>query len=142
MSKIADSRHVSHYTFSKFVAELEVIQTHIEQDAPVLSLVTDSRRVRPGAVFFALDCLCTKFVASDQLARANKGKVMDLHTCIIVLKNKKVITSQSVEHSICVLEHDCDNQISEIQINTTDGTNIHTYFYNDIEESLESLMNL
>ncbi|AUI87590.1 hypothetical protein BS333_14335 [Vibrio azureus] len=67
---------------------------------------------------------------------------MDLHTCIIVLKNKKVITSQSVEHSICVLEHDCDNQISEIQINTTDGTNIHTYFYNDIEESLESLMNL
>lgn len=59
MSKIADSRHVSHYTFSKFVAELEVIQTHIEQDAPVLSLVTDSRRVRPGAVFFALDGLKT-----------------------------------------------------------------------------------
>jgi UDP-N-acetylmuramoyl-L-alanyl-D-glutamate--2,6-diaminopimelate ligase len=59
MPKIADSRHLLHYTFSKLVAELETVQTKIEQDAPVRSLVTDSRRVCPGAVFFALDGLKT-----------------------------------------------------------------------------------
>ncbi|AXY03600.1 MULTISPECIES: hypothetical protein [Vibrio] len=67
---------------------------------------------------------------------------MDLHTCVIVLKNQKVITSKSVEHSIEILERDSDKEVSEIQINTTDGKNIRTYHYNCVEESLESLMNL
>ncbi len=68
---------------------------------------------------------------------------MDLHTCVIVLKNQKVITSKSVEHSIGIIERDSQsNEISEIQINTTDGECIRTYHYNSVEESLESLMNL
>ncbi len=67
---------------------------------------------------------------------------MDLHTCVIVLRNHKVITSKSVEHSIGIIERDSDNEISEIQINTTDGVNIRTYHYNCVEDSLESLMNL
>ncbi len=46
---------------------------------------------------------------------------MDLHTCVIVLRNHKVITSKSVEHSIGIIERDSDNEISEIQINATDG---------------------
>ncbi|QLK47633.1 hypothetical protein DR996_21575 [Vibrio owensii] len=67
---------------------------------------------------------------------------MDLHTCVIVLRNHKVITSKSVEHSIGIIERDSDNEISEIQINATDGVNIRTYHYRSVEESLESLMNL
>ncbi len=67
---------------------------------------------------------------------------MDLHTCTIVLKNQKVITSKSVEHSIGIIEKNSDSEISEIRIDTTDGTNIKTYNYNNVEESLESLMNL
>lgn len=67
---------------------------------------------------------------------------MDLHTCVIVLRNQKVITSKSVDHSIGIIERDSGNEISEIQINATDGVNIRTYHYNNVEESLESLMNL
>ncbi|MGR5236367.1 hypothetical protein [Vibrio alfacsensis] len=67
---------------------------------------------------------------------------MDLHTCVIVLKNQKVITSKSVEHSIGILERDSDKEISEIQINATDGEKVRTYHYNSVEASLESLMNL
>ncbi|AMF99816.1 MULTISPECIES: hypothetical protein [Vibrio] len=67
---------------------------------------------------------------------------MDLHTCVIVLRNHKVITSKSVEHSIGIIERDSDNEISEIQINATDGVNIRTYHYHSVEDSLESLMNL
>ena len=67
---------------------------------------------------------------------------MDLHTCVIVLRNHKVITSKSVEHSIGIIERDSDNEISEIQINATDGVNICTYHYSSVEDSLESLMNL
>ncbi|WP_423840817.1 hypothetical protein ONE56_19725 [Vibrio mytili] len=67
---------------------------------------------------------------------------MNLHTCVIVLRNQRVITSKSVDHSIGIIERDLSNEISEIQINTTDGKNIQTYHYNTIEESLESLMNL
>lgn len=67
---------------------------------------------------------------------------MDLHTCVIVLKNQKVITSKSVEHSIGIIERNSDNEISEIQINATDGVNIKTFNYHNVEESLESLMNL
>ncbi len=67
---------------------------------------------------------------------------MDLHTCVIVLRNHKVITSKSVEHSIGIIERESDNEISEIQINATDGVNICTYHYNSVEDSLESLMNL
>lgn len=67
---------------------------------------------------------------------------MDLHTCVIVLRNHKVITSKSVEHSIGIIERDSDNEISEIQINATDGVSIRTYHYRSVEDSLESLMNL
>ncbi|CAE6951275.1 hypothetical protein [Vibrio sp. B1FLJ16] len=67
---------------------------------------------------------------------------MDLHTCVIVLKNQKVITSKSVEHSIGIIERNSGSEISEIQINATDGSNIKTFNYNNVEESLESLMNL
>ena len=67
---------------------------------------------------------------------------MDLHTCVIVLRNHKVITSKSVEHSIGIIERDSDNEISEIQINAADGVNIRTYHYRSVEDSLESLMNL
>ena len=67
---------------------------------------------------------------------------MNLHTCVIVLRNQKVITSKSVEHSIGILERDSDNEVSEVQINASDGMNIRTYHYRSVEDSLESLMNL
>ncbi len=67
---------------------------------------------------------------------------MDLHSCTIVLKNQQVITSKSVEHSIGIIERSSGNEISEIQISATDGINIKTYNYKNVEESLESLMNL
>ncbi|EDP59810.1 hypothetical protein [Vibrio sp. AND4] len=67
---------------------------------------------------------------------------MNLHTCVIVLRNQRVITSKSVEHSIGILERDSDNEVSEVQINASDGMNIRTYHYRSVEDSLESLMNL
>ncbi|MDF2155215.1 hypothetical protein [Vibrio sp. CAU 1672] len=67
---------------------------------------------------------------------------MNLHTCIIMLSNQRVITSNSVEYSLKLLETNSQHDISEIQINATDGATIHTYHYHNVEESLESLMNL
>lgn len=41
---------------------------------------------------------------------------MDLHSCIIVLRNQEVITSNSVEDSLGIIESQGDNGISTIQI--------------------------
>ncbi|MBE3669096.1 hypothetical protein BOO24_11705 [Vibrio navarrensis] len=67
---------------------------------------------------------------------------MDLHTCIIVLRNSNVITSNSVEDSLGIIEAQGPKSISTIQINARDGNFIRTYHCNNIEDSLESLMNL
>lgn len=67
---------------------------------------------------------------------------MNLHTCRIVLKNKKIITSQSVEQSLGYLEGKAENGISMIQIDATDGHRIHSYQCHSLEESIENLMNL
>ncbi len=90
----------------------------------------------------ALANLYTKVKSRTSQQRRLKGIGMDLHTCVIVLRNQKVITSKSVDHSIGIIERDSGNEISEIQINAIDGVNIRTYHYNNVEESLESLMNL
>ncbi|NLS11904.1 hypothetical protein HGP28_03240 [Vibrio sp. SM6] len=68
---------------------------------------------------------------------------MDLHSCIIVLRDQKVVTSKSVEDSLGIIETQGAEQIETVQINaTSDGVDIHTYHCANIEESLENLMNL
>ncbi len=67
---------------------------------------------------------------------------MDLHTCIIVLRNKKVITSNSVEDSLGIIENQGAKSIANIQINASDGSAIHTFHCKTVEDSLENLMNL
>jgi UDP-N-acetylmuramoyl-L-alanyl-D-glutamate--2,6-diaminopimelate ligase len=59
MLKTTDSSNVISYTFSQFIQGLNTIRTQVVQDGLVQSLVTDSRRVFPGAVFFALEGLKT-----------------------------------------------------------------------------------
>ncbi|WP_060980895.1 hypothetical protein [Vibrio splendidus] len=67
---------------------------------------------------------------------------MVLHTCRIVLSNQQVLTSQSVEQSLSFLEGKADNGISMIEIDATDGNQIHSYMSHSLEESIENLMNL
>ena len=67
---------------------------------------------------------------------------MVLHTCRIVLSNQQVLTSQSVEQSLSFLEDKGDNGISMIEIDATDGNQIHSYMSHSLEESIENLMNL
>ena len=59
MLKNTDRSNVIRYTFSQFIHGLNTIRTQFVQDGLVQSLVTDSRRVFPGAVFFALEGLKT-----------------------------------------------------------------------------------
>ncbi|MCF7505971.1 MULTISPECIES: hypothetical protein [Vibrio] len=67
---------------------------------------------------------------------------MVLHTCRIVLSNQQVLTSQSVEQSLSFLEDEASNGISKIEIDATDGNQIHSYMSRSLEESIENLMNL
>ncbi|ERM58505.1 MULTISPECIES: hypothetical protein [Vibrio] len=67
---------------------------------------------------------------------------MDLHTCRIVLSNQQILTSQSVEQSLSYLEDQADIGISMIEIDATDGNQIHSYMSRSLEESIENLMNL
>ncbi|CAV27578.1 MULTISPECIES: hypothetical protein [Vibrio] len=67
---------------------------------------------------------------------------MVLHTCRIVLSNQQVLTSQSVEQSLSFLEDEADKGISKIEIDATDGNQIHSYMSHSLEESIENLMNL
>ena len=67
---------------------------------------------------------------------------MDLHTCRIVLKNNQVLTCQSVEQSLGFLEDTSESGISMIEIDATDGHQIHSYLSHSLEESIENLMNL
>ncbi|MEZ9043991.1 hypothetical protein AB6D99_02485 [Vibrio cyclitrophicus] len=67
---------------------------------------------------------------------------MDLHTCRIVLSNQQILTSQSVEQSLSYLEDQADIGISMIEIDATDGNQIHSYMSSSLEESIENLMNL
>jgi hypothetical protein len=71
-----------------------------------------------------------------------KEKAMVLHTCRIVLSNQQVLTSQSVEQSLSFLEDEADKGISKIEIDATDGNQIHSYMSHSLEESIENLMNL
>jgi UDP-N-acetylmuramoyl-L-alanyl-D-glutamate--2,6-diaminopimelate ligase len=59
MTKNTDSSKATQYTFSQFIHGLKSIRKQVSQDERVQSLVTDSRRVFPGAVFFALEGLKT-----------------------------------------------------------------------------------
>ncbi|MEZ8212539.1 hypothetical protein ACED61_03480 [Vibrio sp. 1F148] len=67
---------------------------------------------------------------------------MVLHTCRIVLSNQQVLTSQSVEQSLSFLEDEADKGISKIEIDATDGNQIHSYMSHSLEESIENLRNL
>ncbi len=67
---------------------------------------------------------------------------MVLHTCRIVLSNQQVLTSQSVEQSLSFLEDQASKGISKIEIDATDGNQIHSYLSHSLEESFENLMNL
>ncbi|WP_435250239.1 hypothetical protein ACMAZD_19455 [Vibrio sp. nBUS_14] len=67
---------------------------------------------------------------------------MVLHTCRIVLSNQQVLTSQSVEQSLSFLEGKASKGVSKIEIDATDGHQIHTYLSHSLEESIENLMNL
>jgi hypothetical protein len=71
-----------------------------------------------------------------------KEKAMVLHTCRIVLSNQQVLTSQSVEQSLSFLEEEASKGISKIEIDATDGNQIHSYLSHSLEESIENLMNL
>ncbi len=71
-----------------------------------------------------------------------KEMAMVLHTCRIVLSNQQVLTSRSVEQSLSFLEDKADNGISMIEIDATDGNQIHSYMSHSLEESIENLMNL
>ena len=71
-----------------------------------------------------------------------KEKAMVLHTCRIVLSNQQVLTSQSVEQSLSFLEDEASKGISKIEIDATDGNQIHSYMSHSLEESIENLMNL
>ncbi|MDN3702649.1 hypothetical protein ACFFUO_02970 [Vibrio artabrorum] len=67
---------------------------------------------------------------------------MDLHTCRIVLSNQQVLICQSVEQSLNLLEEQADKGIAKIEIDATDGHQIHSYLSHSLEESIENLMNL
>ncbi|MFB9135553.1 hypothetical protein M1D72_00125 [Vibrio sp. AK197] len=66
---------------------------------------------------------------------------MKLHSCTIVLKNHHVLTLDSVEQSLGVLEQYSQNHIEKVTIDALDGQQLHSYQLS-FEESLESLMNL
>lgn len=50
--------------------------------------------------------------------------------------------SQSVESSLYLLEAEINNGISEVKIDADDGFQVHSYNFDSVEESIESLMNL
>lgn len=50
--------------------------------------------------------------------------------------------SQSVEISLDLLDAEINNGISKVKINASDGYDIHSYNFDSVEESIESLMNL
>lgn len=67
---------------------------------------------------------------------------MVLQSCRITLTNQNVFICQSVEHSLYLLEAEFNNGISKVKIDASDGYDIHSYHFDSIEESIESLMNL
>ncbi len=67
---------------------------------------------------------------------------MNLHKCTIIMNNKEIITSDSVEQSLGIIEHQAANRIATVQIDAFDGQELKTFMCHSIEESLENLMNL
>ncbi|WP_116870084.1 hypothetical protein [Vibrio splendidus] len=67
---------------------------------------------------------------------------MVLQSCRITLTNQNIFICQSVENSIGLLETEINNGISKVEIDVSDGYEIHSYHFDSIEESIESLMNL
>ncbi|OEE81720.1 hypothetical protein OAI_11050 [Vibrio cyclitrophicus FF160] len=67
---------------------------------------------------------------------------MVLQSCSITLINQKIMISQSVENSLDLLEAEINNGISKVKIDASDGYEIHSYNFDSVEESIESLMNL
>ncbi|CAK1693296.1 conserved hypothetical protein [Vibrio crassostreae] len=67
---------------------------------------------------------------------------MVLQSCSITLMNQKIMISQSVEISLDLLDAEINNGISKVKINASDGYDIHSYNFDSVEESIESLMNL
>ncbi|NOH77894.1 MULTISPECIES: hypothetical protein [Vibrio] len=67
---------------------------------------------------------------------------MILQSCRITLTNQSIFICQSVEHSLDLLEAEFNNGISKVKIDASDGYDIHSYHFDSIEESIESLMNL
>ncbi|MBJ2148495.1 hypothetical protein JC606_19275 [Vibrio sp. IB15] len=67
---------------------------------------------------------------------------MVLESCRITLTNQQIMISQSVESSLYLLEAEISNGISEVKIDADDGFQVHSYIFDSVEESIESLMNL
>ncbi|CAH6781746.1 conserved hypothetical protein [Vibrio chagasii] len=67
---------------------------------------------------------------------------MVLESCRITLTNQQIMISQSVESSLYLLEAEINNGISEVKIDADDGFQVHSYIFDSVEESIESLMNL
>lgn len=67
---------------------------------------------------------------------------MELHTCTIALKDKRVLVYQTVEQTLGALEHQTEDDIQSIDIEALDGQQILSYQGMSVEESLESLMSL
>ncbi|CAK1897970.1 conserved hypothetical protein [Vibrio crassostreae] len=67
---------------------------------------------------------------------------MVLQSCRITFTNQNIFICQSVEHSLSLLEAEINNGISKVRIEASDGYEVHSYHFDSIEESIESLMNL
>ncbi|CAH6816557.1 conserved hypothetical protein [Vibrio chagasii] len=67
---------------------------------------------------------------------------MVLESCSITLTNQQIMVSQSVENSLYLLETEINNGVSKVKIDASDGYQVHSYTFDSVEESIESLMNL
>lgn len=66
---------------------------------------------------------------------------MNLSICVIVRTNNQIFHSASVEEALKCLE-DIDD-VAHIEIDAIDNEAIiHSYKFNSVDESIESLMNL
>jgi hypothetical protein len=68
---------------------------------------------------------------------------MDLDTCRVIFKNRKTLSSTSVEQSLGYLT--AFNNIDHVEIYAIDSNDkslTHYYTFSSVEESIESLMNI
>lgn len=120
MTKNTESSKATQYTFSEFIQGLKSIRKQVVQDELVQSLVTDSRRVFPGAVFFALEGLKTdgNFYIEEAVDRGAVAvvteqdlgprfprdfiQVEDVRVALAILA-KKIVAYQDQALSLCAI---------------------------------------